>query len=1266
MPCTATQDRLCVPCSVGYQFCNGVTATDCNRCTGTNMVVKQACTATTDAVCMYCPTGSYCVNGTVSNCTTCPRGQYDYIPCSIYADTVCRPCPAEYICSGGTILRKCWPPCILSQYETTPCNGIYDRQCSACPQPPLSPTYNYCDGVNYYPCKQCATGQYMYQTCRTSNFSGTCGDCVSDYYCPNNYSIIPCYKCPLYAYVSQPCTTTTDTQCSVCKAEEYCNGTVRQNCTSPCIAGTYQSVPCNATTNRVCLPCALGSFSLPNTTFCTACLAGSFLSSATASLCTACVAGTYSSLSGSTVCVACAAGSYSLPSTTFCTICLAGSFLSSATASQCSTCAAGTYASSSGSTACLGCSTCVYNVSSCNLTANTGCCHSASVGTYKSNCTTELACPALPNGAYVLNGYSLNRCGDFQCNAGYFATPSNAAAAKAACNTTTTIGLLRYGLGSGCAAALGSLCVPFTTCGSGTTVLRDLAGAPIVNSVTQDVQCTACVGTCANGSVKYSDCTSSAQTVCSKCSSQGTIRYGYQSQCLLLSEVPKGYYPYQLTFNPTYMSQFTTNQAAWPTKQLLDDGSVIDLPWTTAFSLNTFLPCNAPPEGYVFKAWSAIPPIQTLAYTGQTTISTDCSLQSSTECIDYSAASSKGWFRNASGLCQPCTRTSTYTTCTWGQFRDLGTCTKLQDSACMPCRGTLPANGVWTMAKSPFYFDSTTASPCDWDCNAGFYKDSATQTCKACTNIPANANADVGPFRPRGVTIPATICLDPRDPSTCKYFGGTELNGCDWRCKTNYEVKTSTDLSFTCAPCPTVTCLPGEQKYINTAVGGCEACQICTPLVLNAQYGAECSFTCNPGYYKSSSTMCSPCSVATCPANYYSGGCGGSSDSSCQLCSSCAIGTRVGTPCSATADTVCVPCTDALVPNSAYSSTCAVVCNAGYVMVNGLCVACAASNADCPVGRRYNATCTSENVGCSNCTAPATLNWCWTAGSVCAWDCLRLYKKTNGVCNYDTTKTWNVNCLSVPVTTAAPTTTTNAPTTTTAIQTTTVLQTTTAIQGTTALQTTTSMQTTTSLKTTTALQTTSTTPPPTTAAEPIVVRDTLTVSQVTVQECACRANDLNQRLSGALGSPTFIISCEQGDVVVLCTNFTCPCTSGARRRLLQAADTQINYVVKVPPTNPAPTPQLIQAAIQPVLARAVVVSVAAREVLPTTTITWDQTVLLFKRAADDASAATVGVVVAVVIVFIAIVATAIGVGVYCCTKQPAPPKPPMLAIKLRP
>ena len=44
--------------------------------------------------------------------------------------------------------------------------------------------------------------------------------------------------------------------------------------------------------------------------------------------------------------------------------------------------------------------------------------------------------------------------GDFQCNAGYYARPADINASKAACNTTTTVGLLRYGLGSSCAAVL--------------------------------------------------------------------------------------------------------------------------------------------------------------------------------------------------------------------------------------------------------------------------------------------------------------------------------------------------------------------------------------------------------------------------------------------------------------------------------------------------------------------------------------------------------------------------------------------------------------------------------------------------------------------------------------------------------------------------------------------------------------------------------------------------------------------------------------------
>jgi hypothetical protein len=922
------------------------------------------------------------------------------------------------------------------------------------------------------------------------------------------------------------------------------------------------------------------------------------------------------------------------------------------------------------------CSTCYYNLSSCNLTADTDCCHSASVGTYKSNCYEQRPCPELLNGTYVLNNQnSLNRCGDIQCNAGFYASPASMANLKAACGTTYRLGLLNYGLNDSCASYMScGVCRPYTQCQSGFTLLRNLAdNSPVLNSTTQDVQCTGCSARCFDGTTLYAACTPTVTTVCAKCATQGNVQYGYDGRCFAMSDLPKGMHPFQMTFPAAYMAQFTTNAYPWPRMQLLNDNTLVDLSWTSGFTLNSFVPCNSPPEGYRFKAWSALPVIKTGIFSGQSTVTVDCDPVQSMECIDYNESTSKGWFKNASGLCQPCTKTSTYTTCTWGQFRDLSTCTKLQDSTCQPCRGTLPANGVWTVAKSPFFFDSTTASPCEWDCNAGYYKDAATQTCKACTNIPANANADVGPFRPNGVSIPATICLNPQDQSTCKYFGGTLSNGCDWRCKSNYEIKISTDLSFTCAPCQPVTCLPGEQKYINTAVGGCEACQTCSSMVPNAQYGAECSFTCNAGYYKSSSTMCSPCSVATCPANYYSGGCGGNSDSSCQLCSSCAIGTRVGTPCNATANTTCVPCTATLVPNSAYSSTCAVVCNAGYVMVNGLCVACATTNADCPVGKRYNATCTSDNVGCSNCTAPATMNWCWTSTGVCTWDCIQYWRKSSNVCNYDVTKSWVVSCISVPVTTPAPTTTTTtpAPTTTT---TTPAPTTTTTTPAPTTTTTTPAPTTTTAAKpattTTTAAQpattTTTAAQPTTTAAEaPVVVRDTLTVSNVTLEQCACSANNLNGRLSAALGSSTYIISCAQGDSVVLCTNFTCPCNATARRRLLQQdPTTQINYVSKALPSAPPPTPQIIQAAIQPVLKQAVVLSVAEREVLPTQNITWDTTVLLFKRAAEDAGFATTGIVIGVVVAFIVIVAVVVAVAIQC--NQAAPTAKPTIAIKLAP
>ena len=792
---------------------------------------------------------------------------------------------------------------------------------------------------------------------------------------------------------------------------------------------------------------------------------------------------------------------------------------------------------------------------------------------YRTSCTTQSSCPpadSTMNFKYVFNNQpSLNRCKDFECNAGYYKNTNNYN--QIMCNSATTVGLLQYGIAdmTMCTNSLRNVCKPRTVCGPGTTILRNMNGDPIVEIVPEkagDVQCTACEW-CPRGTYRYQACTNTSYQICVKCPWDGVNNY-YEINGKCVKDTIAGFYPYQLTYTRSYMQTASYDFIPWPTQILNVDGSIASLPTNTDLVLNFLMPCAQPPEGYEFRNWSTMPPVRyvTINQASQFDLASpvSCNIFDSTQCKKYNSSSKQGWFKNTSNLCQPCTKSAVgYQTCPWYQFGDLETCNGLQDTQCSQCRGNLSPNSLYTTTPSPFFHDSTVNKPCNYDCMVGYFKN-ADGLCQNCTNKPANSNYAVGPFRLDDTEIDGKYF---RTATDWKYFGGTLAKGCNWECVTNYrktEIYGSSPKQWYCEPCPVNVCLPGEK--LEKQITGCEECVQCPGKIMNASYTNGCDQVCNTGFFRKNATFCQKCTLSNCSFGYFNSGCSGSNDYFCTQCSNCSRGAIVSTACNNTMDTVCRNCTLPLIPNGMYNSSCGVVCQTGYVMDNNTCYKCAVTNADCPGGKYRIGACDSVKKGCEDCSvacaagqtwpcpASTAYNYCWDDAGLCTWKCLKGYSKSwDYKCMSDVFVTTNPVCISPfilpPATSTTPIIVTN---TTKAITTTTSR----------AFTTTTSraFTNTSQVFTNTTTKLITTTPPPVQIND--TVRLEIDVENLDVTTCLCMFTYAEVELTKVLLTPAHMIACGK----IQCYNFTCLCpdlnatfqnisNKTLNRRLLQEPET---------------------------------------------------------------------------------------------------------------
>lgn len=440
------------------------------------------------------------------------------------------------------------------------------------PQPGCTASFNeytVYDGTNQCQCEEFSYHQffssvvypYTYSTCVPNSKLAVLDESN------NNQDIILYYCIPCATgYYPKDCTATCDIftgcvhtstgTCTRCPEGFACGGpTVTQ-----CLAGSYSPAG-----EMNCLPCPLNSVSNDGAAACD-CNDGLYMQS---NQCVACPAGTVRFFYDPNYCQACSPGQYADSGMycVDCTSCYPGAVVTQSCTlvadAVCDCCPAGKYTS----------------------TYNAGSCASCPAGKVSDACASD--CQSCGAGKY----YSAGTCQP--CAAGTYA-PANTCLACAigtfsgpgqtACTQCTVCSAYTA---SQCTAAADSVCGSFRVCAANTTVLRTMAGSPILDS-TGNYQCTQCVQ-CPPGSIQFQACTPLAQTICARCSVSQSL-FQYQNACV--SAAPKGYSPAQMLVPGSVLQGFTNNTQAFPVKEQV--GTTYNpLAWPAGgLYLNLMVPCS--------------------------------------------------------------------------------------------------------------------------------------------------------------------------------------------------------------------------------------------------------------------------------------------------------------------------------------------------------------------------------------------------------------------------------------------------------------------------------------------------------------------------------------------------------------------------------------------------------------------------------------------------------------------------------------------------
>jgi hypothetical protein len=364
--CISTRNRVCSPCPPGFACPGGTTLLDpmgstacvsgvtfsvglqstCTACTTclAGTYENVSCTASRNRVCLPCPPGFACPGGTVitpcilgstyslgsqstcTSCTVCINGLFETTACSATTNricslspcspgtysvsvgytTQCNPCPAGYACPGGTVLDECiagstfsmggqgactpcLTPCGAGTYELQTCTPYQNRVCDTCLDLVDNGMWDgrFAAGYSPYDCPwTCMPGYELY--------SGACSLCPEGSYC--EFGLY--YDCPYMSWSSVGSGQATDCvcepgfygvngqTCDPCPANFYCTG---GQAITPCPANSVSftegadlsachCVPGYKSTfdGEPCLPCATENFCLGGTLqqACRTCTAG--------------------------------------------------------------------------------------------------------------------------------------------------------------------------------------------------------------------------------------------------------------------------------------------------------------------------------------------------------------------------------------------------------------------------------------------------------------------------------------------------------------------------------------------------------------------------------------------------------------------------------------------------------------------------------------------------------------------------------------------------------------------------------------------------------------------------------------------------------------------------------------------------------------------------------------------------------------------------------------------------------------------------------
>ena len=913
---TGGKNTACTACPQG-KYAAAAGSGYCTLCATTSICTagwSSNCGGAKSAgACVYCADGKYSGDNAVY-CISCGPGTYTNA--WVGKKYECYPCDSGKYASGYT--SAICTDCEVGKYT----NEIYATACKGCP-PETYYTIQQTGAIDDSYCMECPSGQVpaasqtYCQSCPAGKYKiwgwAYCEDCAAGKYSTivGQQQAYDCKSCPWYSY-----STGGASSCSYCEAGTYSPAPDSGWCVE-CTAGYYSL----EWTCDICVP---GKYSLNKAMSCTVCEAGTYGNSEAASSCMKCPAGTYSDIF---TCPSCSAGTYSVDPGSACAVCTEGTYSTGEAATSCTPCLAGSYSIYS---ACVTCAAGTYSADMASL------CTQCSTGTYAgaaaTSCTPCLAgtysnyYTCLPCAAGTYSGERASLC--TQCSTGTYAGAAASSCKQCLAGKLSTVnGAINSATCRSCLAGTystdaSSVC---TLCSIGTFSLAGASGCATCqsgfNKVAGSSMCTSCSAlSCPAGNVIV-PCTSTADATCTPCVGKPAYSLfvadctwactpGYYSNSATsctsctVSSCPIGQYIVACTATSDSRCTACTNKPLLNSVYTSSFEGVDNCDWA----------CNA-------------------GYFGRSPTFSSCT------------ACQAGTYSTMAGLtvCATCTTSCAST----GQY--ITACTATSNSICTGCTNK-PLFSTYTSSSG------TIANNCDWACNPGYYKNSAS--CIACSTITCSTGQYIAACT---ATSDSKCVACTNKPSLASYYtssGGT-ANNCDWACNAGYSGKFSSSSSpssqvntctacqtgsyttaagqSSCTPC-TSSCSIGQYITACTATSN-TVCEQCTNKPSYSVYTSssgetvnKCDWACNAGYSgrfsSASSSQIVTCSA--CQMGFYSTAVG---QSSCTTCDSGKYSTTASAASSASACKECNACTAV----GMYLSNCGVI-NSGscFTCSNGV------------------------------------------------------------------------------------------------------------------------------------------------------------------------------------------------------------------------------------------------------------------------------------------------------------------------------------------